>query len=81
MRIEVLRNLGRDLPPLKEGAVADVDDDMGELLCKRGLAKLIAVPKPVVKAVPPEELKDGTVEKAEADLKAYTKKAKRETSD
>lgn len=55
MRIRVLRNLGRGLPPLKEGQVADVDDAMGEKLVRQRLAEQIhsVVQKPI-RAIPPD---------------------------
>lgn len=83
MKVKVLRNLGLGMPSLKEGQEADVDEALGEQLIKRSLAvavggkSLKGVPPAPLKAVPPEEPEepeDGTIEKAEADLKAYRDK-------
>lgn len=46
MQIKVLRNLGRGLPPYKEGQVVTVSDTVGADLVKRDLARVIeAIPK------------------------------------
>ena len=54
MRIEVLRNLGRDLPDYFEGQVVDVEDEEGNQLVQLGLAEVIkAVPdSAAIKAIP-----------------------------
>lgn len=38
MKITVLRNLGRGLPPYQEGEVVDADDDIADRLFKMRLA-------------------------------------------
>lgn len=40
-RIQVLRNLARDLPPYKEGQVCEVSDSEGQKLCSMTLAILL----------------------------------------
>ena len=77
MRIKVLRNLGYGLPDYTEGQVVDVEQELGESLCQRGLAEQIiqAVPQSPLKAVPPVP-EIGSVEQAEADLKTYRNKQK-----
>lgn len=68
MRIRMLRNLGREFPPFRVGEEHDVDDALGEALCKRSLAERIhAVPTEPIKGVPPEEKSDArTKKKADA---------------
>jgi hypothetical protein len=39
MKIKILRNLGRRLPPYKEGEVLDLPDREAESLVKKGLAE------------------------------------------
>lgn len=77
MKIQILRNLGRDLPDYLEGQIVEVADDVAQELIGRGLAvpkqKLRGVPAEPAKAIPPEEV-EGSVEEAEADVKAYKAK-------
>ena len=66
MQAIVLRNLGRDLPPYKEGQVIDADEKEIENLCRLGLAKVIeAVPVEPIQAVPPKTKKQRVVSKDE----------------
>jgi phage terminase Nu1 subunit (DNA packaging protein) len=59
MRVRITRNLGKDLPPFKEGEEHDVDDALAEKWLAEGLAEL-----------PPKKLmKDGKeVTEAEAQM-------------
>ena len=63
MKVKVLINLGRGLPDLSEGEVADVDNETAEMLIRRGLAQSVepkskAKPKAEkLKATPPEPIK------------------------
>jgi hypothetical protein len=61
MKIEVLRNLGADLPKLSEGEIADVDDATAKMLIDMHLAKPAEkekapakTPPARVQAVPPK---------------------------
>jgi hypothetical protein len=53
MRIRVLRNLGANLPPFKEGEEHTVSDGEGQELCRRGLAEKIEQPEPPPKPPAP----------------------------
>lgn len=55
MKLQILRNLGDGYPPLKEGEVAEVEDNIGEqiLAAKRPLAIRLDEPAPEIKAVEP----------------------------
>lgn len=67
MKIKVLRNLGAGLPSLKEGQTADVDDQTGKTLCKRGLALDLSPPQAkAAKAREPEPEAVSTVSEIHA---------------
>lgn len=60
MRVKLLRTIG-GRPDLQEGCEADVDDAVGDNLCRRGLAERLpenapavieAVPEPSIQTVP-----------------------------
>lgn len=80
MRIKVLRNTGANLPNFTEGQVADVSDDVAELLCGLRIAEILhAIPDEPVRAVPdsPGIQAYGTVEHATEKLKAKGKQLKK----
>ena len=63
--IRILRNTGAKLPHFTEGQVADVPDEIAELLCGLHLAELLkAIPDKPLRAVP----ENPTILAAEAKL-------------
>ena len=83
MRIKVLRNLGRDLPPYKENQVVDVSDAEGERLIKLSLAEQTdeAISPGEIHAVPakPAIARAAAVEKTAEDTSRRTATAKAAT--
>lgn len=59
MRIRVLRNLGKDLPPYAEGQVVDADAETSARLIESGLAEPAKLPAGLKALTPAPERLEG----------------------